>query len=85
MNAHVITNYVDRETGELHLEGEHVTLTDARAAELSAGGFVRYEQAATVREMSAAELRARIEGAWRHRPKKATKAKLAEILASIEE
>lgn len=84
MNAHVITNYVDRETGELHLEGERVTLTDARAAELSAGGFVRCEQAATT-EMSAAELRARIEGLGGTAPKKATKAKLAEILANIEE
>lgn len=85
MNAHVITNYVDRVTGELHLEGERVTLTDARAAELSAGGFVRCEQATSTHEMSAAELRARIEGLGGTAPKKATKAKLAEILASIEE
>lgn len=40
MKANVIKPYIDRETGDLHREGEVVELTAARAAELAEGGFV---------------------------------------------
>lgn len=40
MLAMVTYPYRDRETLELHLAGEEVELTDARFAELCAGGYV---------------------------------------------
>lgn len=41
MKAEVITAYTDRLTGEVHLPGETVDLSDGRLAELAEGGFVR--------------------------------------------
>lgn len=40
MKALVTKAYTDRITGEIHLAGENVELGQARAEELSAGGFV---------------------------------------------
>lgn len=40
MLATVIKPYTDRERGEVHLAGESVELTQARAAELSGAGYV---------------------------------------------
>ncbi len=86
MNACVINNYVDRETGELHVAGERVELTAARAAELAAGGYVQCEAAPEPEpEMTAQQMRARIRELGGTFPVKATKARLAEILADIEQ
>lgn len=49
MKAKVITAYIDRITNELHKPGEEVELTEARAKELSAGGFVEASKAAPKR------------------------------------
>ena len=46
MKATVTMAYTDRETGAVHLTGEAVELTDARAAELEQGGYVKAEKAA---------------------------------------
>lgn len=46
MKAKVITAYIDRITNELHRPGEEVELTEMRAKELSAGGFVEVAKAA---------------------------------------
>lgn len=40
MKASVKRAYTDRITGEIHLKGETVELTDERAEELARGGFV---------------------------------------------
>ncbi len=45
MKAKVIVPYIDRITDELHKAGETVELTQARADELSKGGFVEVEAA----------------------------------------
>lgn len=41
MKTSVIKAYTDRETSVVHLVGEVVELTDARAKELAANGFVK--------------------------------------------
>ena len=46
MKAEVIKAYKDRITGDLHLRGAIVDVTDARAKELSEGGFVKIKEAA---------------------------------------
>lgn len=53
MKAKVITAYIDRITNELHKPGEEVELTEARAKELSAGGFVEVAKAAPKRTRKA--------------------------------
>jgi hypothetical protein len=53
MKAKVITAYIDRITNELHKPGEEVELTEARAKELSAGGFVEVAEAAPRRTRKA--------------------------------
>lgn len=53
MKAKVITAYIDRITNELHKPGEEVELTEARAKELSAGGFVEVAKAAPSRTRKA--------------------------------
>lgn len=40
MLASVVKHYTDRESGAVHLAGESVELTQARAAELACAGFV---------------------------------------------
>lgn len=45
MKANVVKAYTDRITGELHLKGETVDLSDERAAELSELGFVEVAEA----------------------------------------
>jgi hypothetical protein len=46
MKATVTMAYTDRETGAVHLAGEIVELSDARAEELEQGGYVKAEKAA---------------------------------------
>lgn len=46
MKATVTKAYTDREDGAVHLVGEAVELTDARADELEKGGYVKAEKAA---------------------------------------
>lgn len=46
MKAIVTKAYTDRETGIVHSPGEAVELSDARAAELGKGGYVKAEKAA---------------------------------------
>lgn len=46
MRASVIKAYTDKATSEVHFAGEIVELTDARAKELAAGGFVEPQKAA---------------------------------------
>lgn len=41
MRATVTANYTDRLDGTVHLAGEDVDLTEARARELAGAGFVR--------------------------------------------
>lgn len=41
MLAEVVRHYTDRIDGAVHLAGERVELTQARAAELGGAGFVR--------------------------------------------
>lgn len=41
MLAEVLRHYTDRIDGAVHLAGERVELTQARAAELGGAGFVR--------------------------------------------
>lgn len=41
MKAQVIRAYTDRETGDIHPSNTEVELTEARAKELEAGGFVK--------------------------------------------
>ena len=41
MKAQVIRAYTDRETGEIHPSNTEVELSEARARELEAGGFVK--------------------------------------------
>lgn len=55
MKASVIRAYTDRITGEIHLEGNIVELTNARAEELAAGGFVVVTSKATTQKEPAAE------------------------------
>lgn len=45
MKASVIKAYQDRITHELHLVGDEVELTEARAKELAGGGFVELAKA----------------------------------------
>lgn len=45
MKAEVITAYTDRFTYNVHYRGETVELSEERAKELAAGGFVKLEQA----------------------------------------
>lgn len=45
MKANVVKAYTDKYTNELHLKGEAVELSDERAAELSALGFVEAVEA----------------------------------------
>lgn len=45
MKANVVKAYTDKYTDELHLKGEAVELSDERAAELSALGFVEVLEA----------------------------------------
>lgn len=45
MNALVLNAYTDKHDGSVHLAGETVELTAARAKELSEAGFVRSEEA----------------------------------------
>lgn len=44
MKALVIKAYTDRLDGKVHFSGETVELTDARAAELSKGGYVEVQE-----------------------------------------
>lgn len=37
----VINSYNDKHTGETHLKGSRVELTDARAKELREGGYIK--------------------------------------------
>lgn len=87
MKAKVITQYIDRETNTFHAVGETVELTDARASELAAGGFVAVAAATAdevpAAEMTAAQIRTAIEAKGGFAPKKATKAQLAAILRSL--
>lgn len=99
MLALVTYPYRDRETLAVHLAGEEVELTDARFAELCAGGYVDIpaekpaepaaEQEAAPRpadpaaDMTAAELRAVIESKGGFAPRKATKAELQAMLAAL--
>lgn len=46
MKAKVIKAYTDRLDAVVRLAGDEVELTESRAAELSAGGFVEVEDAA---------------------------------------
>lgn len=45
MKATVIKAYTDRITGDIHLRGEEVELTEARAKELTEGGYVEAKAA----------------------------------------
>ena len=96
MLALVTYPYRDRETLAVHLAGEEVELTDARFAELCAGGYVDVpaeepaaEQEAAPQpvsapvEMTVAELRAVIESKGGFAPRKATKAELQAMLAAL--
>ena len=56
MLCKVIVAYTDRITDEVHMSGEEVELTDARAAELSEGGFVEMP-AKTVKKTAAKRTR----------------------------
>lgn len=84
MKAKVIIQYIDRETNIFHAVGETVELTDARASELAAGGFVAVAAAtAASTDMTAGEMREAIVAKGGEVPKKATKAQLAAILADL--
>ncbi len=83
MKATVTTQYIDRETGAFHAAGEEVELTEARAKELAAGGFVAVTAEAPTAEPTAAQLREAIAAKGGEVPKKATKAQLAAILADL--
>lgn len=87
MKATVTTQYIDRETGAFHAVGEEVELTEARAGELAAGGFVAVAAATAdevpAAEMTAAQMREAIAAKGGEVPKRATKAQLAAILADL--
>lgn len=98
MLALVTYPYRDRETLAVHLAGEEVELTDARFAELSAGGYVDVPpeapaaephapadaaEPAPPAEMTVAELRSAIESKGGFAPRKATKAELQAMLAAL--
>lgn len=59
MLCKVITAYTDRITDEVHFKGEEVELTDARAAELSAGGYVEMPAEAPRKPVKAGQKRTR--------------------------
>ena len=101
MLALVTYPYRDRETLAVHLAGEEVELTDARFAELGAGGYVDVPPEAPAAEpaelhvpagaaepappadMTVAELRSAIESKGGFAPRKATKAELQAMLATL--
>ena len=98
MLALVTYPYRDRETLAVHLAGEEVELTDARFAELGAGGYVDVPPEAPAAEpaapadaaepappadMTVAELRSAIEAGGGFAPRKATKAELRSMLAAL--
>ena len=83
MLAQVTYPYRDRETLAVHLAGEEVELTDARFAELCAGGYVAPQPVDPAADMTAAELRAVIESKGGFAPRKATKAELHAMLAAL--
>lgn len=82
MIALVTYPYRDRETLAVHLVGEEVELTEARFAELSAGGYVDLPPAEPEAAADTAE-DAPAEAADGFAPRKATKAELAAILEAL--
>lgn len=93
MRARVTKAYTDRIDGSVHYPNTTVELTDERAAELSAKGFVELapgaapppaEEAATdLGAMTAAQLRDLIAERGGSAPKRATKAQLLSIARGL--
>lgn len=93
MRARVTRAYTDRVDGSVHYPNTTVELTDERAAELSARGFVEpapgaaappaEEPATDLDAMTAAQLRDLIAGRGGSAPKRATKAQLLEIAGAL--
>lgn len=93
MRARVTRAYTDRLDGSVHYPNTTVELTDERAAELSARGFVEpapgaapppaEEAAADLGAMTAAQLRDLIAERGGSAPKRATKAQLLSIARGL--
>ncbi len=80
MKAKVTEAYIDRIDGAMHLKGEEVELTEERAAELSAGGFVEVAAPAPDFDgMTVKQLKEYISRAGAEFPDRARKAELVEI------
>lgn len=87
MRARVTRAYTDRVDGSVHYPNMTVELTDERAAELSARGFVEPapadEPTDDLGAMTAAQLRDLIAERGGTAPKRATKAQLLEIAGAL--
>ena len=84
MKAKVTRAYIDRITGAMCLKGDEVELTDERAAELSAGGFVEVERTAPDLDgMTVKQLKELIAAKGGEFPDRVKKAELVEIAKGL--